>query len=99
MSKKSLLIVASLAYDGIETKENKVDNILGGAGTYLCLSLKHFDNNCSIILVFICYCYRPGNDHKRRPAYHINCLIDNQQVVIHLVNYPEPCLDYLVSQI
>ena len=44
MSKKSLLIVASLAYDGIETKENKVDNILGGAGTYLCLSLKHFDN-------------------------------------------------------
>ena len=27
MSKKSLLIVASLAYDGIETKENKVDNI------------------------------------------------------------------------
>ena len=29
MSKKSLLIVASLAYDGIETKENKVDNVLG----------------------------------------------------------------------
>ncbi|MBT7546367.1 MAG: sugar kinase [Cryomorphaceae bacterium] len=57
MSKKSLLIVASLAYDGIETKENKVDNILGGAGTYLCLSLKHFDNNCSIISVV-------GNDFK-----------------------------------
>ena len=26
MSKKSLLIVASLAYDGIETKENKVEH-------------------------------------------------------------------------
>ena len=57
MSKKSLLIVASLAYDGIKTKENKVDNILGGAGTYICLSVKHFDNNCSIISVV-------GNDFK-----------------------------------
>jgi sugar/nucleoside kinase (ribokinase family) len=57
MSKKSLLIVASLAYDGIETKENKVDYVLGGAGTYICLSVKHFDNNCSIISVV-------GNDFK-----------------------------------
>ena len=57
MSKKSLLIVASLAYDGIETKENKVDNVLGGAGTYICLSVKHFDNICSIISVV-------GNDFK-----------------------------------
>ena len=57
MSKKSLLIVASLAYDGIETKENKVDNILGGAGTYICLSLKHFNAEYSIISVV-------GNDFK-----------------------------------
>ena len=57
MSKKSLLIVASLAYDGIETKEYKVGNILGGAGTYICLSVKHFDNNCSIISVV-------GNDFQ-----------------------------------
>ena len=57
MSKKSLLIVSSLAYDGIETKEYKVDNILGGAGTYICLSVKHFDNNCSIISVV-------GNDFQ-----------------------------------
>jgi sugar/nucleoside kinase (ribokinase family) len=57
MSKKSLLIVASLAYDGIETKENKVDNILGGAGTYICLSLKHFNSEYSIISVV-------GNDFK-----------------------------------
>ena len=51
MSKKSLLIVASLAYDGIETHENKVDHILGGAGSYICLSLKHFKANCSIVSV------------------------------------------------
>jgi sugar/nucleoside kinase (ribokinase family) len=57
MSKKSLLIVASLAYDGIETKENRVDNILGGAGTYICLSLKHFNAEYSIISVV-------GNDFK-----------------------------------
>ena len=59
MSRKSLLIVASLAYDGIETQENKVDNILGGAGTYICLSIKHFINNSSIISVV-------GNDFKNQ---------------------------------
>jgi len=59
MSRKSLLIVASLAYDGIETQENKVDNILGGAGTYICLSVKHFINNSSIISVV-------GNDFKNQ---------------------------------
>ena len=48
MSRKSLLIVASLAYDGIETQENKVDNILGGAGTYICLSIKHFNKRFHI---------------------------------------------------
>ena len=64
MSKKSLLIVASLAYDGIETKENKVDNILGGAGTYICLSLKHFSSEYSIISVV-------GNDVK---SHEVNLL-------------------------
>ena len=29
MSKKSVLVVASLAYDGIETPEDKVDMLLG----------------------------------------------------------------------
>ena len=57
MTEKTLLIVASLAYDGIDTLENKVDNVLGGAGTYICLSIKHFQNNCSIISVV-------GNDFK-----------------------------------
>tara|TARA_E500000075_G_C6928663_1_gene287998 strand:- start:60 stop:962 length:903 start_codon:yes stop_codon:yes gene_type:complete len=51
MSKKSVLVVASLAYDGIETIENKVDNVLGGAGTYICLSLKNFSSEYSIVSV------------------------------------------------
>ena len=51
MSNKSLLIVASLAYDGIETSEYKVDRTLGGAGSFICLSVKHFECNSSIISV------------------------------------------------
>ena len=51
MSEKSVLVVASLAYDGIETPENKVDNVLGGAGTYICLSLKNFSSKYSIVSV------------------------------------------------
>ena len=51
MSKKSVLVVASLAYDGIETPEKKVDMLLGGAGTYICLSLRNFSSDYSIISV------------------------------------------------
>ena len=51
MSNKSLLIVASLEYDGIETSEQKVDRTLGGAGSFICLSVKHFECNSSIVSV------------------------------------------------
>ena len=51
MSNKSLLIVASLAYDGIETSEQKVDRTLGGAGSFICLSVKHFECHSSIVSV------------------------------------------------
>ena len=51
MSKKSLLIVASLAYDGIETSEHKIERTLGGAGSFICLSIKYFNCNPSIISV------------------------------------------------
>jgi len=57
MSNKSLLIVASLAYDGIETSEQKVDRTLGGAGSFICLSVKFFNCNSSIISVV-------GNDFE-----------------------------------
>ena len=51
MSNKSLLIVASLAYDGIETSVQKVDRTLGGAGSFICLSVKHFECDSSIVSV------------------------------------------------
>ena len=52
-----LLIVASLAYDGIDTGEIKVDRELGGAGPYICLSIKHFNLFSGIVSVV-------GNDFK-----------------------------------
>ena len=58
MKKKStLLIVASLAYDGIDTGEQKINHILGGAGSYICLSVKHFNISSGIVSVV-------GNDFK-----------------------------------
>ena len=53
-----LLIVASLAYDGIDTGEIKVDRELGGAGSYICLSIKHFNLFSGIVSVV-------GNDFKQ----------------------------------
>jgi len=38
----SLLIVGSVAYDGVETPHGKVDRMLGGAGTYIALAASHF---------------------------------------------------------
>jgi sugar/nucleoside kinase (ribokinase family) len=38
----SLLVVGSVAYDGIETPHGKVDRILGGAATYIALSASFF---------------------------------------------------------
>ena len=55
--KNTLLIVASLAYDGIDTGEQKIDHILGGAGSYICLSVKHFNISSGIVSVV-------GNDFK-----------------------------------
>ncbi len=40
----SLLVVGSVAYDGVETPRGKVDRMLGGAGTYIALAASHFAN-------------------------------------------------------
>ncbi len=40
----SLLVVGSVAYDGIETPYGKVDRILGGAGSYIALAASPFTN-------------------------------------------------------
>ena len=38
----SLLVVGSVAFDGIETPFGKVDRTLGGAASYFALSASHF---------------------------------------------------------
>jgi sugar/nucleoside kinase (ribokinase family) len=38
----SLVVVGSVAYDGIETPHGKVDRILGGAATYIALAASYF---------------------------------------------------------
>jgi sugar/nucleoside kinase (ribokinase family) len=38
----SLVVVGSVAYDGIETPHGKVDRILGGSGTYIALAASFF---------------------------------------------------------
>src|SRR4051794_31508217 len=38
----SLIIVGSVAYDGVETPHGKVDRMLGGAATYIALSAGYF---------------------------------------------------------
>ena len=70
MSNKSLLIVASLAYDGIETSEQKVDRTLGGAGSFICLSVKYFECDSSIVSVV-------GNDfHNKDLELLRSCGVD-----------------------
>ena len=80
MSKKSVLVVASLAYDGIDTIENKVDNVLGGAGTYICLSLKNFSGEYSIVSVV-------GKDFKEEDLNLLkNCGVDISGIKIEQNN-------------
>jgi len=80
MSRKSVLVVASLAYDSIETPENKVDNVLGGAGTYICLSLKNFRSEYSLVSVV-------GKDFKDRDLNLLeNCGVDISEIKIEKNN-------------
>ena len=38
----SLLVVGSVAYDGVETPHGKIERMLGGACTYIALSASFF---------------------------------------------------------
>src|SRR5208283_2777513 len=38
----SLVVVGSVAYDGVETPHGKVDRMLGGAATYISLAASYF---------------------------------------------------------
>ena len=41
----SLLIVGTVAFDGIETPFGKVEKILGGSATYIGISASYFTQN------------------------------------------------------
>lgn len=45
----SLLVVGSVAYDGIETPFGKVDRILGGSATYISLTSSYFANSVNLV--------------------------------------------------
>ena len=49
--KNKLLVVGTMAYDAIETPDDKVDRILGGAATYIDLTSSKFDVNCGLVSV------------------------------------------------
>ena len=47
----SLLIVGTVAFDGIETPFGKVDKILGGSATYIGIASSYFNKNANLISV------------------------------------------------
>ena len=53
----SLVVVGSVAYDGIETPHGRADRILGGAATYIGLSASYFTNVQLVAIV--------GDDFER----------------------------------
>ena len=53
-----LLVLGTIAYDGIEAPLGKRDKILGGCATYIGLSAALFENDCGIISIV-------GSDFKK----------------------------------
>jgi len=47
----SLVVVGSVAYDGVETPHGKVDRMLGGAATYISLSASYFTQTRIVAVV------------------------------------------------
>lgn len=47
----SLLVVGSVAFDGIETPRGKVDRVIGGAGTFIALAASHFIDTRLVAIV------------------------------------------------
>ena len=60
----SLLIVGTVAFDGIETPKGKVDKILGGSATYISIISSYFNKSTNLISVV-------GGDF---PENILNCL-------------------------
>ena len=53
-----ILVLGTIAYDGIETPLGSRDKILGGCATYIGLSASLFSNDCGIVSII-------GSDFKR----------------------------------
>jgi len=47
----SILVVGTVAFDAIETPFGKIDKIVGGAATYICLSASFFSKKLNIVSV------------------------------------------------
>ena len=47
----SLVVVGSVAYDGVETPHGRVDRMLGGAATYIALSASYFTQTSIVAVV------------------------------------------------
>src|SRR6185437_7285551 len=47
----SLVVVGSVAYDGVETPHGRVDRMLGGAATYIALSASYFTKTSIVAVV------------------------------------------------
>ena len=47
----SLLIVGTVAFDGIETPHGKVNKILGGSATYIGIASSYFNKKSNLISV------------------------------------------------
>src|SRR5450432_1726684 len=47
----SLVVVGSVAYDGVETPHGKVDRMLGGAATYIALASSYFTESAIVAVV------------------------------------------------
>ncbi|CAI8302786.1 MAG: putative sugar kinase YdjH [Cryomorphaceae bacterium] len=47
----SVLVVGTVAFDAIETPFGKIDKIVGGAATYICLSSSFFAKNLNLVSV------------------------------------------------
>jgi len=77
----SLLIVGTVAFDGIETPFGKVDKILGGSATYIGIAASYFNSQSNLISVV-------GNDFSKKNInllikHNINCdgleIINNEE--------------------
>src|ERR1700686_5413476 len=47
----SLVVVGSVAYDGVETPHGRVDRVLGGAATYIALAASYFTQTRIVAVV------------------------------------------------